>query len=309
MDESDKAFKIPKLKGASNYRIWSAEMRAYLEGKGLLDDTIGDEPKPDGPVFANSHSGPGQPDVQASRESIEPLEENLLEKWRRKDARSRSLIMSNCQAHMKGKIVNLMTEKEMWQALQKDYRLASNTSLATYTNRFYSYKPKKDATVDSISNELQDLQSAIFMTKAEDKPTESSKILALLRATRMLNPAFATRIEILEDKLESLDYETTVVALKETESRIKASKKTETEEQSFATNDRKQGNTRGRDRKSKGGQKRKRVECYACGGNHFQRECKEWLGFKKSRDKQQETKGQNSGFTSPLPTPGVKRSN
>src|ERR1700722_199728 len=163
---------------------------------------------------------------------------------------------------MKDKIVHLMTAKEMWQALQKDCRPASNTSLATYTNRFYSYKPNKDATVNSISNELQDLQSAIFMTKAEEKPTKASKILALMRATWMLNPAFATCIEILEDKLDSLNYETTVVALKETESRIKALKKTETEEQSLATNDRKQGNTRGRSRKFKGRQKRKRVGCY-----------------------------------------------
>lgn len=146
---------------------------------------------------------------------------------------------------MKDKIVHLRTAKDMWETLKKDCRLASNVSLATYTNRFYSYEPKKDASVDSISSELQDLQLAIFITKEEEKPTELSKISALLWAVRKLNLEFNTRIEILEDKLDTLDYEATVVALKETESRIKASRKTsnghEAEEGSFATNDWKKG--------------------------------------------------------------------
>ena len=133
--------------------------------------------------------------------------------------------------------------------LKKDCRPASNVSLATYTNRFYSYEPKKDATVDSISNELQDLQSAIFMTKENKKPTELSKISALLQAVCKLNPEFNTRIEILEDKLDTLDYEATVVALKEIESQLKASGKTnrnghEVVEGSFATNDQKKGQKR-----------------------------------------------------------------
>jgi hypothetical protein len=119
---------------------------------------------------------------------------------------------------MKDKIVHLGTSKEMWGTLQKDCRLASNVSLATYTNRFYSYKLKRDATVDSILSELQDLQLAIFMTKEDEKPTKLSKISALLRAVCKLNPKFSTRIKILEDRLDTLDYEATVVALKETES-------------------------------------------------------------------------------------------
>jgi hypothetical protein len=85
------------------------------------------------------------------------LEETPLEKWKRKDAKSRSLIMTYCYNHMKDKIVHLQTAKEMWETLKKDCRLASNVLLATYTNCFYSYKLKKDATVDSISNKLQDL--------------------------------------------------------------------------------------------------------------------------------------------------------
>jgi hypothetical protein len=190
--------------------------------------------------------------------------------------------------------------------LKKDCRPASNVSLATYTNRFYSYEPKRDATVDSISNELQDLQSAIFMTKEDEKPTDLSKISALLRAVRKLHPEFSTRIEILEDKLDTLDYEATVVALKETELRIKASGKTsnghEAVEGSFATNDQKKG------------QKRKWTGCYTCGGNHYQRECDEWLKTPEGKEhKRRKSSGGStggskpSGSTGPLPTPGVKR--
>jgi hypothetical protein len=47
MDDSDKTIKIQRLKGASNYRIWSAEISAHLEGKGLMGVTLGEEPKPD----------------------------------------------------------------------------------------------------------------------------------------------------------------------------------------------------------------------------------------------------------------------
>ena len=80
------------------------------------------------------------------------------------------------------------------------------------------------------------------MTKENEKPIELSKISALLQAVCKLNLEFNTHIEILEDKLDTLDYEATVVALKETESRLKALGKTnrnghEVVEGSFATND------------------------------------------------------------------------
>jgi hypothetical protein len=42
--EDDKTIRIQRLKGASNYRIWSAEVSAHLEGKGLLNVTLGLEP-------------------------------------------------------------------------------------------------------------------------------------------------------------------------------------------------------------------------------------------------------------------------
>ena len=77
MDESDKVVKIPKLKGASNYCIWNAEMRAYLGGKGLLHVTIGDELRPDDPGPTNPRSGQACPNVQETPESPE---ESLLEK-------------------------------------------------------------------------------------------------------------------------------------------------------------------------------------------------------------------------------------
>jgi hypothetical protein len=108
------------------------------------------------------------------------------------------------------------------------------------------------------------------MKKEDEKPTELSKICTLLRAVRKLDSEFSTRIEILEDRLDTLDFEATVVALKETESRIetarlRASREHEVAEGSFATNDRKKG------------QKRKWTGCYTCGGNHYQRIAKNSL--------------------------------
>lgn len=339
MDESnnsnDGTVKIYKLKGASNYRIWSAEVSALLEGKGLLGITLGDETRPDGlhtpqsstqTVGGSRNRRGGQASIARHTSPVETedrgLEESPIDKWRRRDARSRSLIMTYCQVHMKDKIVHLTTAKEMWDTLKKDCRPASNVSLATYTNRFYSYEPKKDATIDSISNELQELQSMIFMTKEDEKPTELSKISALLRAARKLHLDFDTRIEILEDKLSSLDYETTVVALKETESRIKASKPkaTNDEEKSLATEEHKRGQSkkwRGNSQRGRGGrsrgQKRIWMGCYTCGGDHMQRNCREWLnspegGACKHHKGPHENWGRPSGSTGPLPSPGIKRS-
>lgn len=128
--------------------------------------------------------------------------------------------------------------------MKKDCRLASNILLAIYTNRFYSYKPKRDTTVDSISNKLQDLQSAIFIIKKDEKPTELSKISVLLQAVCKLYSEFSTCIEILENKLDILDYKATVVALKKTELQIKASGRLgnrNREERALAANNRKKG--------------------------------------------------------------------
>jgi hypothetical protein len=232
MDDG-KTIKIQKLKGALNYRIWSAEIRTNLEGKGLLNVALSNEPRPAGTSTprarapnrsSRSRRSRRAPTPEPSPEPALPAEskdggseDTPLERWKRKDIKARSLIMTHCQANMKDKIVHLETSKEMWETLKKDCRPASNVSLATYTNRFYSYEPKRDATDDSISSELQDLQSAIFMTKEEEKPTELSKTSAFLRAVCKLSTEFNTGIEILEDKLDTLDFEATVVALKETE--------------------------------------------------------------------------------------------
>jgi hypothetical protein len=89
MDDGDKTIRIQKLKGSSNYRIWSAEVSAYLEGKGLLNVTLGIELCPNEPATG--------PTPTPSTRSLDDrgLEETPLEKWKRKDARSRSLIITH----------------------------------------------------------------------------------------------------------------------------------------------------------------------------------------------------------------------
>jgi hypothetical protein len=113
--------------------------------------------------------------------------------------------------------------------------------LATYTSQFYSYKLKQGATVDIISNDLRDLQAYIFATDLNKAPTEKSKISTLLQAVRKLGTGYMTRIKILEDKILTLDYDSVVISLKETEQRLK-SKTTyatnATDEQALTANDR-----------------------------------------------------------------------
>jgi hypothetical protein len=60
MAEDEKSPKIPKLTGPANYRIWAEEVRSFLEGRGLLDITLGLEPRP------QSTSGPSSSSSQAT---------------------------------------------------------------------------------------------------------------------------------------------------------------------------------------------------------------------------------------------------
>jgi hypothetical protein len=131
--DDDKTIKIQKLKGASNYRIWSAEIRAHLEGKGLLNVALGNEPRP---ARSNPRSrAPNRsPRTRQSRRqanadalvpdpSLEPTspaddeyrgsDETPLKRWKRKDARARSLIMTHYQTNMKDKVVHLEIAKEI----------------------------------------------------------------------------------------------------------------------------------------------------------------------------------------------------
>ena len=107
--DDDKTIKIQKLKGASNYRIWSAEISAHLEGKGLLNVTLGNElkpntPRPRAPVRNQQpqrnqrQGGAATLALEAELELAPPaeVEETLLEKWKRKDAKARSLIIAYC---------------------------------------------------------------------------------------------------------------------------------------------------------------------------------------------------------------------
>jgi hypothetical protein len=127
--DDEKTIKIQKLKGASNYRIWSAEIRAHLEGKGLLNVALGNELRPTGSSTPRARAPNRSSGTRRSRRApiLEPspgpallaevedrgLEDTPLERWKRKDAKARSLIMTHCQTNMKDKIVHLETAKEM----------------------------------------------------------------------------------------------------------------------------------------------------------------------------------------------------
>jgi hypothetical protein len=246
MSYDEKAPKIPRLTGPLNYRVWAEEVRSFLEARGLLDLVLGDEPRPDNTPIASSSRRTGRSGTQAQPSPADTADAEVFvlspyEAWRRKNASARSYIMGYCSLTMRNKIIDLPTARDQWEALRKDCRPSNDISLATYTSQFYSYKPKQGATVDTISNDLRDLQAYIFAIDLNEAPTEKSKISTLLRAVRKLRTRYMTRIEILKDKISTLDYDLVVVSLKETEQRLK-SKTTyatnATDEQALTANDR-----------------------------------------------------------------------
>ena len=314
MSYDDKAPKIPKLTGPLNYRIWAEEVRSFLEARGLLDLVLGDEPRPPSTTPATSTrrttgtraKGPSQ--AQSGDFEAEADAETLSaqEKWRRKNARARTCMMGYCSLTMKNKIIDLPTAYEQWEALRKDCRPSNDISLATYTSQFYGYEPKQGATVDSISNDLRDLQAFIYATDPNESPTEKSKISALLRAIRKLSVDYHTRIEILEDRMSTLDYDSVVVSLKETEQRLKArSTDGYADERALTANDRLRKHPKRPVKPSGSGQeslKRKRA-CWCCGDEgHIKTECRVWL---LTLDGKAFVKRAKTASTGPLPTPGV----
>ena len=297
MSYDEKAPKIPRLTGPLNYRVWVEEVRSFLKARGLFDLVLGDEPRPDNTpitsssrrtVSARARSGTqAQPSPADTKEGTGVPTISLYEAWRRRNASARTCIIGYCSLTMKNKIIDFPTTSDQWEALRKDCRPSNDILLATYTSQFYSYETKQGATVDIISNDLRDLQAYIFATDPDKAPTKKSKISTLLRAVRKLGTRYLTRIEILEDKILTLDYDLVVISLKETEQRLK-SKTTyatnATDEQALTVNDRTNrrpkrsgkgpGQNQG-DQAGKAGQKRKRDRsCWCCGDEgHMKREC------------------------------------
>src|SRR5579862_2786215 len=208
----DKAPKIPKLIGPSNYRLWAEEVKSYLEARGLLDLVLGDDRRPGDSRNTRSQSNqePVSVTTDGNTETV-----SVMELWRRKNARARTIIMGYCSATMKNKIIDLATAEEQWDVLKDDCRPSNDISISTYLDQFHCYEPRKDATIDSISNDLRDLHSAIFAADEKEAPTEKAKTRALLRAVRKLDSRFETRIEILEDKASKMKYDSVVATLKE----------------------------------------------------------------------------------------------
>jgi len=308
MSYDEKAPKIPRLTGTLNYRVWAEEVKSFLESRGLLDLVLGNEPRPSNPTTPNTRR-------TATTASDTSIELSVYEVWRRKNARARTCIMGYCSPTMKNKIIDQPDANEQWEALRKDCRPSNDISLATYTSQFYSYEPKQGATVDSISNDLRDLQSYIFTTDPDEAPTEKSKISTLLRTVRKLGAEYSTRIEILEDKISTLDYDSVVVSLKETEQRLKSTTKyrmNTTDEQALTANDRQNKHIR-RPRRSpnqsqnsqasnQGSLKRKR-SCWCCGDEgHIKADCPVWL---QTLEGKEHAKRQKTSSTGPLPTPGT----
>ena len=171
-------------------------------------------------------------------------------------------------------------------------------------------------------NDLRNLQDDIFATNLNKALTERAKIVALLQVVWKLGAEYTTRVKILKDKILTLDYESVVVSLKETEQRLK-SKATyatdATDEQALTANDRsnkrpkRSGKGPGQNQNSQSqssqnqggqnGQKRKRDRsCWCCGDDgHMKRECSIWL---QTLDGKEYAKRQKTSSTGPLPTPG-----
>ena len=302
----DKTPKIPKLIGSSNYRLWAEEVKSYLEARGLLDLVLGIERRPgesrntrsSAAASASTSSNPQEPVSVTTDGNTETL--TVSELWRRKNARAKTIIMGYCNPTMKNKIIDLPTAQEQWEVLKNDCRPSDDTSMSTYLDRFHCYEPQKGATIDSISNDLRDLQSAMVATDKTEAPSDKAKIRALLRAVRKLDSRFETRIEILQDKTSKLDYDSIVASLKEAEQRIR---KSEDEEKALATieKSRKKGNGL----KHKQNQRKRKGECWCCGEEgHVKTECSIWL---KTIDGKAFAKKKKRASTGPLPTPGVNK--
>lgn len=191
------------------------------------------------------------------------------------DAKASTIIMGLCSQGPLDHIISLETAQEQWEKLKALYAPLGLQQLESKTQSFINYEPRQNATIASISTEINTLQSEIGVINADERPSDTMKLTILYRSVRTLNTLYDP-IVLQLGLAKVTGYEEVVTQLMEYERRISANGKTIKENVFSATTIRGRNNQNTRPtEQDRGRRKGFNGKCYNCGKTgHRKADCR-----------------------------------
>lgn len=202
------------------------------------------------------------------------------------DAKASTLIMGFCSQKPLDQVISLELAQEQWEKLRALYAPLGLQQLDIKTQSFINYVPRQNATIASISTELDMLQSEIGVISTEERPSDTMKLTILYRAVRSLNTKYDP-IVLRLGLAKITNYEEVVLQLMKYERRISAEGRIIKENVFSAMTNR---NNISRRKEFKG-------KCFNCGK----------VGHRKANCRQLQQNNSNKASTRPLATPNGER--
>jgi hypothetical protein len=294
--ESDYSIERPRMAKLTgpNYRIWSIQVRRYLEAQDLWDIVESPPKWILSPETKGTTENPASiPDAAAAK-----LEESKL---RKQDAKASTAIMNACGADPLFLISELATAHEQWAKLKWKYAPVGLRQLGEKLRAFYMSTAPDGSSISHIAADLDRLQGEIGDISPVQRPTMEAKAAVLINIVSQKGGRYDNILAQVESE-DIINYDKVVALFTNFERKILASK-THKEMALRAEASSYGGRTGGR--KGKGGSGREQGkffngECHYCKKpGHMKADCR----ARKEREGQNgEKRGQPS--TGPLAAPG-----
>ena len=141
------------------------------------------------------------------------------------DAKASTLIMGLCSQGPLDHIISLEKAQEQWDKLKALYAPLALQQLESKMQSFINYEPHQNATIASVSTELNTLQSEIEIIDLDKRPSNIMKLTILYQAIRTLSTLYDP-IVLQLSLVKITNYKEVVTQLMEHERWIAANGKT-----------------------------------------------------------------------------------
>ena len=214
MDYESNKPRITKLIGI-NYRAWQIQVSRMLKAQGLYGAINGKFSK----ILREAAKEESTQDNDDNNWDDDATTTTMI-----LDAKASTIIMGLCSQGPLDHIISLETAQEQWDKLKALYAPLGLQQLESKTQSFINYEPRQNASIASISTELNTIQSEIGVINPDERPSETMKLTILYRAIRTLNTLYDPIV--LQLSLAKItNYEEVVTQLMEHERRIAANGK------------------------------------------------------------------------------------
>ncbi len=150
--------RVPTLSQASEFRLWHAQLKAYLQSKGLFTYTTGTHARP---TAKNSQ----EPDhmFAARQDEFDTRMEQTL-----------GIIKTHIHPSVLVFIKEATTPKEALDTLTKQFNPAGTARFLTATGWLFNLRKRPDQTIAGYFAEISDLVNLVFPDLSDMTPTGST---------------------------------------------------------------------------------------------------------------------------------------